>query len=233
MNIHVIYGFFHIQGGKDEFEKVTAIEGAKKLGDLAFNCNWPAMKSKTGTNIGPPFDIKLAPCNGLLTIATSWNKQKRGQTGGTDYSTAAIAFWADTDAMANMEVDGPIGGIVTGTNGAWPKPESVKDYTWSMVRLYIRSQHSHAIQLNINDISITISTYLYRRAPSWSSPSTTRRMAGTRRHKNKRRLSRGLYIPVRVRALLVVNVLCPVCVILKLHAKRRRIWNCQIRVSEP
>ena len=103
-----------------------------KLGDLSFNCNWP---DTSPTVNGPPFNIKLAPCTGLLTIATSWNKNKRGQTGGTNYSTAAIAFWASTDAMAKMEVAAPVGGIVTATNGAWPKPEAVKDYTWSEVRL--------------------------------------------------------------------------------------------------
>ena len=106
--------------------------GAKKLGDLGFSCTWAAAVQTQGT-------YDLAPCTGLLTIQTTWNKHKRTTTGGTTFSTASIGFWGNTTkivAQDPSDLGEPIGGIVSNTNGAWPKPDVVRDYTWQFVSLH-------------------------------------------------------------------------------------------------
>lgn len=71
---------------------------------------------------------KLAACHGLLSIDSQWHKTK-------DKSVAAFSFLANTDdfatnALANLE---PEASVVTGTTGAWPKPENIQGFSFQVV----------------------------------------------------------------------------------------------------
>lgn len=88
------------------------------LGQLAYTCSWIESQQHEST---------IAVCHGLLNINTQWHKK--------DDSAAAFSFLVDTDAFSTNDLRQltPLAAVVTGTTGAWPKPESVEGFYLDVV----------------------------------------------------------------------------------------------------
>jgi hypothetical protein len=91
----------------------------KALGEFAYTCSWIAPHLPGST---------IAACHGLLNINTQWHKSQPS-------SAAAVSFLVDTRALVTKSLGplSPLAFVVTGTTGAWPKPDSVNDFFLDVV----------------------------------------------------------------------------------------------------
>ena len=70
-------------------------------------------------------------CSGEIFLASTWHKK-------SDVSVAAFSFTTDTEdllALARGDSDTPFKAentIVTASNGAWPKPENIQDWSFDL-----------------------------------------------------------------------------------------------------
>jgi len=83
------------------------------------------------TYVGMPADNSIASCSGQISLDTTWHKTK-------DVSVAAFSFTADAnDLIGNTgSTYDPLfvseNPIVTASNGAWPKPENIKGWSFDL-----------------------------------------------------------------------------------------------------
>jgi hypothetical protein len=134
---------------------------------MGFTCNF----APTGQYEGETYEIGLGLCSGLLSLDTKSNKKSSTSTAAFSFwvndddidSLIGDAFVDDnpaaeingnstsTDKETKTKITPKLNSlseiealypIVTATNGAWPKPETVKDFSVRLVSLFVWARKS-------------------------------------------------------------------------------------------